>query len=237
MHELNGVIPLDKPAGITSAQALNQVKRLLPRGTKLGHAGTLDRFATGLLLLLVGRATRLCESLMDKTKTYEATIRLGATTATDDPESPEQPFHGAARPSRAEVEKVLERSVGELLQSPPVYSAVKMSGKRASDRARAGESVAPEPRLVRIDSIELLSHQFPDLCVRVVCGRGTYIRALARDVGTALGCGGHLRALRRTRCGEFDVSDAPSLEVLSRGGIERFVVQAGRGGTPGAASV
>src|SRR3954452_22953109 len=127
MTHLNGILNLDKPAGVTSARALNRVKRLLPRGTKIGHAGTLDPFATGVLLLLVGRATKRCESLMGQPKRYEATVRLGATTETDAPESPERPTPGAAPVPRAAIDATLPRFTGAILQRPPVYSALKIA--------------------------------------------------------------------------------------------------------------
>src|SRR3712207_4238583 len=125
---MDGVINLDKPAGISSARAVDVVKRLLPRGTKIGHGGTLDPFATGVLLLLIGRATKACERLMDAPKQYEATVKLGATTETDDPESPEAPTPGAVPAARVAVEAALRPMVGEILQRPPVYSALKVGG-------------------------------------------------------------------------------------------------------------
>src|SRR3954447_6977190 len=143
---MNGVIVLDKPAGISSARAVDQVKRLLPRGTKIGHAGTLDPFATGVLLLLVGKATKLCERLMDEPKQYEATVKLGGTTATDDPESPETPTPGAAPVPVEAVRAALAPLVGEILQRPPAYSALKVGGRRAYDLARGGQTVELEPR-------------------------------------------------------------------------------------------
>ncbi len=221
-----GFLLLDKPAGITSARAVACVKRLLPRGTKVGHAGTLDPFATGLLVLLIGKATKLCEQVMGQRKTYEATIKLGATTATDDPESPETPFvasetkTASARPGvesilRHHVESALVEFVGEILQTPPVYSALKVNGKRAADRVRAGQHVELKPRAVVVYSIDLLDFAWPLASVRIDCGRGTYIRAIARDVGAALGVGGYLTQLRRTRIGEFDVTQAAQLDGLT----------------------
>src|SRR5688500_10832306 len=142
MNELNaisGVLVLDKPAGISSARAVAQVKRLLPRGTRIGHAGTLDPFATGVLLLLVGRATKLCEQLMDQPKTYEATIKLGANTETDDPESPEIATPNAPVPTIDHVREALARFVGAIEQRPPKFSALKIAGRRACDRVRAGQ--------------------------------------------------------------------------------------------------
>src|SRR3954466_15006304 len=148
--QLNGIINLDKPAGITSAAAVNRVKRLLPRGTKIGHAGTLDPFATGVLLLLVGRATKRCESLMGQPKRYDATVRLGATTETDDPESPERQTPVATPVDRAAIDAILPRFIGATEQRPPAYSALKINGRRACDRVRDGETIVPEARTVNI---------------------------------------------------------------------------------------
>src|SRR6476660_8824847 len=156
MNEVNGVIILDKPAGITSAAAVNRVKRLLPRGTKIGHAGTLDPFATGVLLLLVGKATKRCEALMDQPKQYETTVKFGATTATDDLESAEQLWEGARPVSREQVEAVLPRFVGEIQQRPPAFSAMKVGGRRAYELAREGQTVQMDSRPVRVYAIDLI---------------------------------------------------------------------------------
>lgn len=220
----SGFLLIDKPAGLTSARAVDRVKRLLPKGTKVGHAGTLDSFATGLLVLLVGKATRQCETVMGQPKQYVGTIKLGATTATDDPESPEQPFAPAGEldsPSRStvvtreELQAVCQRFVGTIQQQPPMFSALKVAGRRAADRVRAGQTVELAPRAVRIDSIELRDFTWPSATIVVDCGRGTYIRAIARDVGAALGVGGYLTALRRTRIGDFRVENAVAPNQLS----------------------
>src|SRR5688500_8813457 len=146
----SGLLVLDKPAGISSARALNSIKASLPRGTRVGHAGTLDPFATGVLVVLVGRATKLCERIMGLPKRYEATLRLGATTETLDPESPEQPVAVAVPPTPGEVRRVLAGFQGEIQQAPPAHSAIKVGGRRAYDLARAGEPVQLPQRKVRI---------------------------------------------------------------------------------------
>jgi tRNA pseudouridine55 synthase len=219
---LSGLLLVDKPAGLTSARVVDRVKRLLPRGTKVGHAGTLDPFATGLLILLVGRATRLCEEVMGRPKTYLATVKLGATTETDDPETPERPWPSApVRPAMPEeVSRVLPRFVGEISQLPPKFSALKIAGRRAADRVRAGEDVRMRPRTIRVYSIEPLDYAWPLLRLKVHCGRGTYVRAIARDVGEQLGVGGYLTELRRTRIGEHDVAAARTLEQLQSTPLE-----------------
>jgi tRNA pseudouridine55 synthase len=227
---MQGMINLDKPSGITSARVVDAVKRLLPRGTKVGHAGTLDRFATGVLLILIGNATRHCETLMGQPKTYEGTVKLGVTTATDDPESAEETFLGneaqVLRPGLDEVRRALGPFVGEILQRPPVYSALKLAGKRASDRARAGQRVLPEPRRVHVYSIDLLDYQYPFARLRIECGRGTYIRSIARDLGEALGTGAYLTQLRRTRIGSHDTSGSVKLEDLTVANIPSHVLPA-----------
>ena len=210
-----GVLNVDKPAGLSSARVVSRVKRLLPRGIKIGHAGTLDPFATGVLLLLIGRATRLCERLMDCPKRYDATIYFGATTSTDDLESPAIAYPGAQPVERETVARMLEKFVGEIQQKPPAFSAVKVGGRRAYKLARQGESVVLRQRIVRVDGIELLDFQWPLARVRIDCGRGTYIRAIARDVGEALKVGGYLTQLRRIRVGPFQASDAAPLESLT----------------------
>ena len=221
---MNGIILLDKPAGISSAGAVNSVKRVLPRKTKIGHAGTLDPFATGLLVLLVGNATKRCEALMNQPKQYAATVRFGATTETDDPESPPQPVEGASPPAMGLVREALKRFSGNIEQIPPAYSALKIAGKRACDRIRQGETVEIKPRIVRIYDIALLAYDWPDAKLRIDCGRGTYIRAIARDLGKILGVGGYLTELRRTKSGEFRVEDAVTIETLRREGAEHHVI-------------
>lgn len=219
MESVSGIINLDKPAGITSARAVDAVKRLLPRKTKIGHAGTLDPFATGVLLLLVGKGTKLCERLMGQPKEYIAMIRLGATTATDDPESPEEIPPDSRPCTREQVNALLPEYVGQIMQTPPVFSAMKVAGRRAYDLARRGAEVQLEPRPVQVYELEVLSFEWPLLTLRVRCGRGTYIRSLARDMGRQLSRGGYLTQLRRTRIGDFDVGQAVSLEKLKAEGV------------------
>lgn len=219
MESVSGIINLDKPAGITSARVVDAVKRLLPRKTKIGHAGTLDPFATGVLLLLVGKGTKLCERLMGQPKEYIAMVRLGATTATDDPESPEEIPPDSRPCTREQVDALLPEYVGQIMQTPPVFSAMKVAGRRAYDLARRGAEVQLEPRPVQVYELEVLSFEWPLLTLRVRCGRGTYIRSLARDMGRQLSGGGYLTQLRRTRIGDFDVGQAVSLEKLKAEGV------------------
>jgi tRNA pseudouridine55 synthase len=218
---MDGVLNLDKPLGLSSAAMVARVKRLLPRGTKIGHAGTLDPFATGVLLLLIGRGTKRCEQLMDQPKQYEATVKFGATTATDDLESLEVPWAseggqtGVKPVSLDEIHRAWPQFTGEILQRPPVYSAMKIGGRRAYQLARQGQEIKMPPRLVRVYSLEVIGFAWPNLRLRIDCGRGTYIRALARDLGAALNVGGYLTQLRRTRVGRYSVDSAVRLEELS----------------------
>ena len=216
---LEGVLNVDKPAGVSSARVVSVVKRLLPRGTKIGHAGTLDPFATGVLLLLVGKATKLCERLMDEPKQYEATVKLGATTPTDDPESPETLTPGATSVSEEQLRAALTPLVGDIFQRPPAFSALKVGGRRAYALARGGHTVELQPRTVRVYGIELLAYDWPLARLRIDCGRGTYVRAIARDLGESLRVGGHLTQLRRTRVGPFTADDAVAIERLEADGI------------------
>lgn len=216
---IDRVLAVDKPAGISSAAAVSRVKRLLPRGPagqrlRVGHAGTLDPFATGVLLVLIGKATKRCETLMSSPKEYEATIKFGATTETDDIASPERPVDHARPPTIDALRAALLPLAGEVLQMPPVYSALKIGGQRACDRARAGETVTLQPRKIRIDSITLLDYAWPLARIHVACGRGTYVRAIARDIGAALGVGGYLTRLRRTRVGDFTIDNSVTIEAL-----------------------
>lgn len=220
---LDGIINIDKPAGLSSAATLNRIKRLLPRGTKLGHAGTLDPFATGVLVALVGKATKLCERMMDKQKVYLAEVKLGANTDTDDPESEEIPIAVSNPPDEQAVHTALQKMVGQIEQFPPTYSALKTGGQPAYKLARAGIRPPTSARLVRIDSIELLSYQWPMVQVRVTCGRGVYIRSIARDLGEALSTGGYLTTLRRLRVGAFSSDDAVSIDQLFDDGVEKHL--------------
>ena len=240
---MNGFINLDKTGGLSSARAVDRVKRQLPKKTRIGHAGTLDPFATGVLVLLIGKATRWCERLMDQPKQYLTTIKLGATTATDDPESPEEPFAPAAaqfgpghargyiaKPTSEQVAQVLPRFVGPIQQRPPAFSAIKLAGRRAYDLARSGHTVELAPRTVQVYGIALLDYTWPLLRLRIECGRGTYIRSLARDIGQALDVGGYVQQLRRTRVGDFSIDRAVTLELLTRDGVEPHLIPLGPDG-------
>ena len=194
----HGLLVLDKPGGMTSREALDRALSWFPRGTRAGHTGTLDPLATGVLVLCLGSATRLAEYVQDMGKTYRAGVRLGARSDTDDADGAVMPVAGAAAPDRAALEAALRGFLGEIEQVPPAFSAAKVAGRRAYDLARRGQDVALEARRVRVHGIDVLAYDYPRLEVEVRCGKGTYIRSLARDLGERLGCGGYVETLRRT---------------------------------------
>jgi tRNA pseudouridine55 synthase len=209
----HGLLVIDKPPGLTSRAAVDRVQRWLPRGTRIGHTGTLDPLATGVLVICVGAATRLGEYVQRMQKVYRAGILLGARSDTDDADGVVTPVAAATPPDRASVEEVLHAFVGDIEQVPPVYSAAKVTGRRAYALARRGADVQLALRKVHIHDIRLLRYDYPHLELEVRCGKGTYVRSLARDVGQRLGCGGLIETLRRTRVGPFRVEEAVSLDV------------------------
>jgi tRNA pseudouridine55 synthase len=212
-----GVAVVDKPAGWTSHDVVARVRRLA--GTRrVGHAGTLDPIATGLLVVGVGRATRLLGFVTKADKEYTGTIRLGASTTTDDADGELRPVPTARPWTLPDAQAAVRSLTGEIDQVPPAYSAISVGGRRSYARARAGQPVALPPRRVRVAEFEVLQVRGNDLDVRVVCSAGTYVRALARDLGALLGAGGHLAALRRTRVGPFQLASARTLTELA----ERF---------------
>ena len=209
-----GVVVVDKPAGWTSHDVVARMRRLA--GTrKVGHAGTLDPMATGVLVLGLNRATRLLGHLMLTEKAYDATIRLGVATTTDDAEGEVLSTHAVDGVGEDVVRTELARFVGEIEQVPTAVSAIKVDGKRAYARVRDGEQVELKARPVSIHELVVHEVDLPDVRISVRCSSGTYIRAIARDLGAALGVGGHLTALRRTAVGPFDLSVARTLEQLS----------------------
>ena len=213
----DGVLLLDKPAGITSTRALAKAKRLLG-SLKGGHTGTLDPFATGLLPLVFGEATKFSRFLIDSRKSYEATLRLGEETLTGDTES-DVIRTTAVSVSEAQIDAALVGFRGEQRQIPPMHSAVHVAGRRLYEYARAGEEVIRPARAVTIDELARLALEGRDLTVRVSCSKGTYIRTLAQDIGQALGCGAYLVALRRTAVGGFSLRDALGFEALETLGL------------------
>ena len=210
---VHGVLLLDKPAGLSSNDALGKTKWLL-NAAKAGHTGTLDPFATGLLPLCFGEATKFAQDLLDADKEYETVVHLGVTTNTGDTEG-EVLRTCSVNATREQIEAVLQRFRGEIEQIPPMHSALKRDGKPLYEYARAGITLEREARQIVIHQLELLDYQAPLLRLRVRCSKGTYIRVLGEDIGTALGCGAHLNALRRTVVGDLRLDDAVTLEQLA----------------------
>ncbi len=210
---VHGWLLLDKPVGMTSTRAVSVVRRLFD-ARKAGHGGTLDPLASGLLPIALGEATKTVSFVMDGAKTYRFTVSWGVETATDDREGPPTATSDD-RPDRAAIEALLPRFTGTIEQVPPKYSAIKVEGQRAYDLARDGEEVELAARRVEIDALRLVDMPGPGEAVfETDCGKGTYVRALARDMGRALGCFGHVSDLRRTRVGPFREGDMISLEKL-----------------------
>ncbi len=211
------IIYVDKPLGWTSFDAVKRVRGALTRRLglkklKVGHAGTLDPLATGVMIICTGRATKLIDSLQAGVKEYEASIALGATTPSFDLETEIDARYPVEHITEELVRDVLSRFTGRIEQIPPAFSACKVDGKRAYELARKGREVDLKPKVLVIDSIELLSFARDSISIRVVCSKGTYIRALARDIGAALGSGGHLTALRRTRVGDARIADCLTMD-------------------------
>src|SRR5579883_840689 len=211
--DVDGLLVLDKPAGMTSRAVVDRVLRWFPRRTRIGHTGTLDPLATGVLVLCLGEATRLSEYVQRMSKTYRTTFQLGARSDSDDADGVVTPVPCAIAPDTATVAECVASFVGLIPQVPPAYSAAKIAGRRAYDLARRGREVTLSPRSIEIYGIELLNYAYPHLELEVRCGKGTYIRSLARDVGERLGSGALVQTLRRLRVGPFAVEKALTLDT------------------------
>lgn len=229
----DGWLVLDKPHGMTSRAAVDLAARWFPKRHPLGHAGTLDPLATGVLVLAVGKATRLIEFVQRLEKTYETKFTFGATSATDDAEGPIAVTPGAVAPEHLALEAALRSFVGEIQQVPPAFSAVKVAGRRAYKHARQGHEVQLEAKPIQIHQLDCISYEYPTLSLVIRCGKGTYVRSLARDLGAKLGVGGYVSQLRRTAIGLFTTADAtafdaeaPLLLPLERGveALPRWIV-------------
>lgn len=210
MHEslaLRGLLNINKPTGTTSRAVVDVVARLARR-TKVGHAGTLDPLASGVLVVALGSATRLVEHVQRMTKTYRAVVRLGARSDTDDIDGRIVEVKHPPIPTGADVRQAALSQLGAISQRPPEYSALRIKGRRAYDLARSGKEVHLEPRPVRIDQIKVLGYHWPRIELEIDCGGGTYIRSIARDLGDHLNCGGLIEELVRTRIGHFRIEEA-----------------------------
>lgn len=213
----DGVLLVDKPAGVTSTRAMAMAKRALG-SLKAGHTGTLDPFATGLLPLVFGEATKFSRFLIDSDKTYLATLRLGATSSTGDTEGEIRP--GGAVPSDiSKIEACSRELIGVSMQIPPMHSAVRVQGKRLYDLARQGVEIVREPRSIRVEFIEIVAFSGEKLVISLKCSKGTYVRTLAESLGERLGCGAYLTELRRTETGGFRVEEAVTPEALAEMGV------------------
>lgn len=221
----DGILLIDKPSEMTSFGVVARVRRVLSeqngKKTKVGHCGTLDPFATGLLILCVGSECKHAGEYMKHDKVYEATFRLGQTSTTGDPEGEITDTTPQNQPSRGltlkEVERVLREFIGEIKQTPPVYSAIKVGGRRAYDLARAGKEVEIPERTVTIHSLDIIDYDYPELKIRTHVSSGTYIRSLAQDIGKALGTGAYCSQLRRTHIADWSVENAQKLQELGIG--------------------
>ena len=211
-RDVHGWVVLDKPVGMTSTHAVAVVKRAFA-AKKAGHAGTLDPLASGLLPIALGEATKTVPFVMDGRKAYQFTVSWGSQTDTDDTEG-KVIATSEARPDEAAIAALLPRFTGTISQVPPKFSAIKIAGERAYDLARDGEEVVLEARPVEIDALRIVSHDGATTTFEAECGKGTYVRAIARDLGLALGCLGHVAHLRRTRVGPFGIADAAQVETL-----------------------
>jgi tRNA pseudouridine55 synthase len=214
------VLYVNKPLHWTSFNVVNRIrwkiqKTLKIKKIRVGHAGTLDPLATGVMIICTGKKTKLIESYQYQTKEYVATLQLGSTTPCFDLELPVDAHYPVEHITAELVQQIIPQFVGEIWQVPPVYSAVKVDGKRAYDYAREGKEVELKSKLLVIDEIEILHFSLPVLKIRVVCSKGTYIRALARDIGLALNSGAHLIALERTRIGDIRLSDCSEISDLT----------------------
>ncbi len=209
-----GILNVDKPAGLTSRDAVNRVEKLF-RNVKCGHAGTLDPLATGVLVVCVGPATRLIQYVQRMPKQYRAEFQLGRKSATDDVEGEVELVAGALEPTRAQIETALPLFLGDILQRPPIHSAIKVGGQRAYDLARRGEEFKLPERTITIHRIEILRYEYPELELAIECGSGTYVRSLGRDLAAALGTAAVMSALVRTAIGDFGLPNAVALDALT----------------------
>ena len=213
---VDGWVALDKPIGMTSTQAVSRLKRIY-NAKKAGHAGTLDPLASGILPVAFGEATKTVPFVQDGEKSYVFTVRWGAETDSDDSDG-QIVRTSDMRPERSAIEALLAQFRGDILQTPPQFSAIKVAGQRAYDLAREGEEVELKPRQVTIQRLEILEHSGEETRLVMDCGKGAYVRAIARDIGRLLGCFGHVTALRRTRVGPFIEDDSFTLEELEAEG-------------------
>ncbi len=218
-----GLLNIDKPGGVTSRDVVNVVQKIV-RPAKVGHAGTLDPLASGVLVVCIGSATRLIEYVQRMPKHYAATFLLGQQSPTDDTEGDVTPLDAPPIPSHDELTAALESFRGEIMQRPPAYSAIKVQGRRAYDLARRGKAPQLEARPVTIHRLEIVAYDYPELQLDIQCGSGTYVRALGRDIAEQLGTAAVMSALRRTAIGSFTVEGAVAQEAISRERLDELLL-------------
>jgi tRNA pseudouridine55 synthase len=226
VKEMEGVLLVDKPKGLTSHDVVYHLRRKLGM-KKIGHAGTLDPMATGLLIMLIGKATRISQYLMSTDKVYEGEATLGVVTDSQDAEGEIMETRPVPELSEAAVREAMKGFLGDQYQTPPMHSAIKVDGVKLYHLARKGEEVEREPRFIRVVAFELLSFNSPKLTFRLHCTKGTYVRTIAHDLGQKLGCGAHLSALRRTASGKFEMSQGlplDQIEALPLSEIEKRLI-------------
>lgn len=211
--ELEGVLLVDKPQGLTSHDVVYRLRRKLQM-KKIGHAGTLDPMATGLLIMLIGKATRISQYLMSTDKVYEGEATLGVVTDSQDAEGEVMETRPVPELTEAQVKTVMKTFLGDQYQTPPMHSAIKVGGVPLYKMARQGEEIEREPRFIRVASFELNSFALPKLAFTLHCTKGTYVRTIAHDLGNKLGCGAHLSALRRTGSGKFNIGQCVTLDRI-----------------------
>lgn len=225
---LDGILLVDKPLGWTSFDVVAKTRSLLKQAglprPKIGHTGTLDPLATGLLVLLIGNYTKKADRFTKLDKTYQASLALGSTSATGDNEG-QKTFVSSKKPTAKEVLTALDNFKGDLQQTPPAFSALKINGQRAYKLARKGQAVKLEPRPIKIHELKLDSYKYPKLDLTTSVSSGTYIRSLAEDIGRGLGTGAYLTALRRTRVGQFNINDAQSIDRFTPDNILDHIIK------------
>jgi tRNA pseudouridine55 synthase len=212
-REPEGLLLIDKPGGLTSHDVVYHVRRKL-HIKRVGHAGTLDPMATGLLVILVGKATKASQYLMGSDKVYEGTVKFGIVTNSQDADGEVMETNPVPGFTAAQIEEAMSSFIGDQYQTPPMFSAIKIDGVPLYKLARKGEEIEREPRFIRISKLETLGFESPDLRFRMFCTKGTYVRTFAHDLGRKLGCGGHLCALRRVASGELSVENAIALDAF-----------------------
>ena len=220
---LFGVLNVNKPAQLTSRDVVNRIVRQCPRKTKVGHAGTLDPMATGVLVVAIGPATKLIQYAQGSSKTYVGSFRLGLRSDTEDITGTVEELPDAPQIARSDLVAAFDQFTGQVMQTPPQYSAVKVDGQRAYKAARQGKPLDIKPRPTRIDSLQLVSFEFPDVQIEIKCGKGTYVRTLGRDIAKSLGSDSVMTALTRTAVGEFSIESSNSLQQIQANPIEEMI--------------